>query len=72
MNWENIRIRYIELGIPLLLVGIIIVAVGVILIYLAGEFIESLYPIADFITILGGVMVIIFSPSFLFIGCGKE
>ena len=68
MSWENIRIKYIEYGIPLFLYGMIILAIGVILVFLAGELMEALYLIADFLIILGGVMIVIFSPSFLFIG----
>ena len=72
MNYENIRIRYIELGIPLFLVGIIIFAVGVIFEFLAEEVYESLSPVAFFLISLGALMIGIFSPSFLFVGCGKE
>ena len=72
MNWENVRIRYIEWGAPLFLTGILVYAVCLIVDYLTRTLWDVSYPIIIFSTFMGLIFIMAGALSFIFIGCGKK
>ena len=68
MNWENIRIKYIEWGAPLLFTGILVYAVCLIVDYLTRTLWDISYPIIIFSTFMGLIFIMAGALSFVFIG----
>ena len=68
MNWENIRIRYIECGAPLFLTGILVYAVCLIVDYLTRTLWDVSYPIIIFSTFIGLIFIMAGVLSLVFIG----
>ena len=68
MNLENIRIRYIEYGPPLLFTGILVYAVCHIVDYLTRTLWDVSYPIIIFSTFIGLIFIMAGALSFVFIG----
>lgn len=59
MNWENIRRRYIEIGMPIMLTGIIIMAIGYILDYVTRTIYDVSYIQIHFLVLLGMLFIVI-------------
>lgn len=57
MNWENIRIRYIEIGIPLFMFGTLIMAVGFIIDYLTVVIYDTSHITVRLIVVAGIMMM---------------
>ena len=67
MKWLSI-----EIGIPLMLTGIIMYAIGLMVDYLTQTIQDVSYPFIRFITLLGMLFVVIGGSSILNIGKVKE
>lgn len=67
MNYENIRRRYIEIGLPLMLTGIIIMAIGYIVDYLTCTLWDVSYIQIRFLVLLGMLFVVIGAFSIVFV-----
>jgi len=59
MNWKNIRTKYVKIGIPLFMLGVIIMAVGFIIDYLIIVIYEVSYPIIRHVACIGIIMMCI-------------
>lgn len=57
MNLENIRIRYVAIGIPLFMFGIIIMAIGIILNYLTVAIYGISFPIIRYGVVVGVLLM---------------
>ena len=59
MNWENIRRTWIEIGMPIMLIGMVIQAIG----WIVGYIIQTIYgvshPIMYGIILLGMIVMVI-------------
>jgi len=59
MNWENIKTRYAEVGLPILMLGCIIYAVGLIVEYLVQTIYGISHPVINGIIFFGMILIVI-------------
>lgn len=59
MNWKNIGTRYVKIGIPLFMLGVIIMAIGFIIDYLIIAVYGTSYFVIRLISIVGIIMMCI-------------
>lgn len=59
MNWENIKIRYAKVGLPILLFGIILYAIGQIIDYIIQTIYGISHPVIVGIIFLGMILIVI-------------
>ena len=71
MNYENIRIKYIDYGPIIFLTGILVYVMSLIVDFLTQTLLDVSYPIIIFSTFIGMLFIMFGVLSFLFIGCGK-
>ena len=57
MNWKNIRIRYVKIGIPLFMLGVIIMAIGFIINHLITAIYDTSYFVVRLIVVAGVMMM---------------
>jgi len=67
MNWENIRKKWIEIGMPIMLAGLVIYAIGWIIVYIVQAVLNTSYPVIRFIPLLGYLFIVIGAFSFVLV-----
>ena len=65
MNLENVKLRYVEVGLPLMLTGVILFAIGYILDYITMSIYDISYIQIRFLVLLGMLFIVIGGGSIL-------